>query len=326
MASPTLVFGLANVGTSSYGVPNMISDPAKVREILTYLKENGVTQLDTARRYGNGTSEEMIGNLHADQEFTIDTKIQSSTKGSHSPEKIRESAQQSLAALQVKKVHVLYLHAPDRSIPLESVLDTMNQLYTEGIFEKFGLSNFSVQEIQEILQICRNKNYIKPTVYQGMYNIFARNGESDLFPLLKKEGISFYAYSPLVAGLLNFTSEAEATSSNSRYGPGSPLRNLYGDVFFKDSFMQVLKTLHQLAEKSNVTKNEIALRWLYHHSQLHGQDGDAILLGASKISQIEANLKDLKNGPLPQDIVEFLENSWKQIQADAPKVDFVEAK
>ena len=84
-----------------------------------------------------------------------------------------------------------------------------------------------------------------------MYNIFCRKGEEQLFALLKKEKISFYAYSPLAGGLFNYSSQQEATSANSRYiensiqvlkkryAPGNAISKLYGNKFFKDSFMNV---------------------------------------------------------------------------------------
>ena len=70
----------------------------------------------------------------------------------------------------------------------------MNKAYTEGKFKFFGLSNYTADEVEEIVQICEAKGYLKPSVYQGQYNPIIRSGEKELFPLLRKHGIAFYAW------------------------------------------------------------------------------------------------------------------------------------
>eukprot|EP01114_Cavostelium_apophysatum_P015019 TRINITY_DN4012_c0_g1_i5.p2 TRINITY_DN4012_c0_g1~~TRINITY_DN4012_c0_g1_i5.p2 ORF type:complete len:331 (+),score=73.47 TRINITY_DN4012_c0_g1_i5:62-1054(+) len=324
MSAPILVFGVANFGYTNYGGGHSIGDLSVLQQFLDFLKKNEINQIDTSRRYGNGSSEEMLGAVHtAERGFILDTKVTSTTPGSHTREKLRESVMKSLEALKVTKVHTMYLHAPDRSVPIEEVLHSVDELHREGAFEQFGVSNYSVEEVAQIVKISKEKNYVRPSVYQGMYNIFSRKAEDKLFPLLKKEKISFYAYSPLAGGLFNYSTKEEATSADSRYAPGSLVSQLYGNKFFKESYTNSLKRFDEVAQKAGLSKNEIALRWLYYHSQLKREDGDAILLGASKISQLEANIGDFKKGPLPDEIVQFLEEIWGEVKVDAPEVDFI---
>jgi aflatoxin B1 aldehyde reductase len=63
-----------------------------------------------------------------------------------------------------------------------------------GKFKAFGLSNYTAAEVEEILRICDEGGFRKPTVYQGQYNAIVRGGEEELFPLLRKHGIAFYAW------------------------------------------------------------------------------------------------------------------------------------
>ena len=65
-----------------------------------------------------------------------------------------------------------------------------------------------------MLKICKENNYVLPTVYQGNYNAITRKNEDELFPLLKKEKISFYAYSPVAGGFF-------AIKPNEKAVPGS---------------------------------------------------------------------------------------------------------
>lgn len=76
--------------------------------------------------------------------------------------------------LPYSSVDIFYLHAPDRSTPYEVALKGINELYKEGKFKRFGLSNFPSYEVAEIVEICKANGYVLPTVYQGMYNAIAR--------------------------------------------------------------------------------------------------------------------------------------------------------
>lgn len=88
----------------------------------------------------------------------------------------------------------MFLHLPDRQTPFEDAVRAMDEGFREGRFKKLGLSNYSAAEVKEIIEICERKGYVKPSVYQGHYNAVVRGGEEELFPLLRKHGIAFYAF------------------------------------------------------------------------------------------------------------------------------------
>jgi aflatoxin B1 aldehyde reductase len=67
---------------------------------------------------------------------------------------------------------------------------------------------------------------------------------------------------------------------------------------------------------------EAALRWVYFHSLLKPEYGDAVIIGASKLSQLEANLNYIKKGPLPDEVATVFEDIWKNIKPDAPAYHF----
>lgn len=70
----------------------------------------------------------------------------------------------------------------------------MDKAYKEGKFRKFGLSNFTASEVEQIIEICERRGFVKPSVYEGQYNPIVRGGEKALFPLLRKNNIAFYAW------------------------------------------------------------------------------------------------------------------------------------
>ena len=83
---------------------------------------------------------------------------------------------------------------PDRTTPFEETCEAMNQAYQAGKFTEFGLSNFSATEVEDCVTACKKNGWVVPTVYQGQYNAITRGGEADLFPVLRKHGMRFYAF------------------------------------------------------------------------------------------------------------------------------------
>lgn len=78
-----------------------------------------------------------------------------------------------------------------------------------------------------------------------------------------------------------------------------------------------LKQLSAMVEPLGINGPEASLRWLAYHSALG--DGDGLILGSSKISQIAKNAEDIRKGPLPQEVVDILEKIWESVEEDAPE-------
>jgi len=315
------ILGAGTVGENYAGTAT-INDPAVVQQCLDYFKKEGYLQIDTARVYG--TSEQMLASLKAqEQGFIIDTKIKSFLPGSHTPENLKLSFKESLESLNVKKVHILYLHAPDRATPFEDTLRAVNEIYKEGSFEKFGLSNYTTEEVEKIVKISRENNYVLPTVYQGLYNAVARKNEDTLFPLLHKEKISFYAWSPVASGFFE-QRKGQEYPEGARFNAktfGGNFRNLY----FKDSYFAAVERLSAVTKKFGLSNTEVAIRWIYFHSQLKKENGDAVLFGVSPnggLQQLVSNIEAAKKGPLPNELVTLLEEIWNDVRADAPAYHF----
>ena len=245
MSTQTLntVLGAANFGD---GPINKIQ--GQPQEYVDLLKKYGFKDLDTAKAYGD--SEHLIGLLNPDEQgLVIDTKVRWSLEpGAHAPESIKESIKTSLQELKVKQIHILYLHVPDRTTPFADTLKAIDEAYREGSFKKvtnnfscfnpsqFGLSNYTSEEVEEIVKICKENNYVLPSVYQGNYNAITRNNEDKLFPVLRREKISFYAYSPSAGGFFLQKPDVKPTG---RWDPANFVGKLYGSMYAKPSYFQV---------------------------------------------------------------------------------------
>ena len=82
--------------------------------------------------------------------------------------------EKSLAELKTDCVDIFYLHAADRSIPFAETLEELNKMHKEGKFVQLGLSNFTAFEVAEVVVTCTERGWVRPTIYQGMYNCISK--------------------------------------------------------------------------------------------------------------------------------------------------------
>lgn len=191
----------------------------------------------------------------------------------------------------------------------------MDKLHKAGKFVQFGISNFTAHEVAEIVMTCKYNNWVRPTVYQGMYNCITRNIESELFVACRRYGLDIVTYNPIAGGL--FSGKIKSRDLVPESGRFSV--KTYRDRYFRESTFKALQIVEQAAEKHGLTMIETALRWTVHHSALKIKDGnDGILIGISSVSQLEDNLNNLEKGPLPEDVVKALEEAWQVSKADSP--------
>lgn len=114
--------------------------------------------------------------------------------GSHTADKVTAEVDKSLSDLQVDQINIEYLHHPDRATPFEETCEAIDKAYRAGKFKRFGLSNYTAAEVEQFIEIAERRGFVKPSVYQGQYNAIVRGGEKELFPVLRKHSISFYAW------------------------------------------------------------------------------------------------------------------------------------
>src|SRR5689334_2699374 len=230
----------------------------------------------------------------------------------HEAKDVRAGLFASLKALRAEKIDLFYLHAPDRNTPFEDTLWEVNKLYEEGYFKRFGISNFQSWEVAKVCEICDKNGWIKPSVYQGLYNAFQRSVESELVPCLRHYGIGLYAFQPLAGGFLTgkLHRNQKEFEKGSRFHPDSFAGTMHQGRYMNDRYFDALDILRPVAQKHGLTEAECGLRWMAHHSVLKRELKDAIIVGASSTKQLEQNLLDLEKGPLPDDVVQALNDGW----------------
>ncbi|XP_004592480.2 aflatoxin B1 aldehyde reductase member 2-like [Ochotona princeps] len=283
--------------------------------------DQGYNEIDTAFYYADGQSETILGGLglglgRSDCKVKIATKALPYNGQSLKPESVRYQLETSLKRLQCPRVDIFYLHMPDHNTPIEETLRACNELHKEGKFVELGVSNYSSWEVAEICTLCKKNGWIQPTVYQGTYSAIARMGEKELFPCLRHFGLRFYAYSPLAGGLLTGKfkfEDKDEKKSEGRYFT-DPWADVLKNIYWKEENFKgialVQKALQATYGSNAPTLTSAAIRWIYHHSQLKGAQGDAVILGMSSLQQLETNLAAVKEGPLKSEVVEAFEQAW----------------
>uniref|UniRef100_A0A4W2DGM8 NADP-dependent oxidoreductase domain-containing protein n=1 Tax=Bos indicus x Bos taurus TaxID=30522 RepID=A0A4W2DGM8_BOBOX len=316
---PATVLGAMEMGRRM-DVP---SSAAAVRAFL----ERGHTEIDTAFVYADGQSESILGGLGlglggSGCKVKIATKANPLEENSLKPDSLRSQLETSLQRLRCPCVDLFYLHLPDHGTPVEETLRACHQLHQEGKFVELGLSNYAAWEVAEICTLCRSNGWILPTVYQGMYNATTRQVETELLPCLRHFGLRFYAYNPLAGGLLTGRYQYEGKDGK------QPLGRFFGNSWaeavapWKEHHFKgialVEKALQAAYGTSAPSMTSAALRWMYHHSQLQGAHGDAVILGMSSLEQLEENLAATEEGPLEPAVVQAFDQAWRLVAHDCP--------
>ncbi|KAH8695538.1 NADP-dependent oxidoreductase domain-containing protein [Talaromyces proteolyticus] len=312
-----IILGAANIGDTYKDKLAKFGTPEEVKSFLDYFYDRGYNSLDTARAYSpgaRGTSEPLLGVVGAGKRFNIDTKILPHVEHPHTRDKIERNINESLEALRVSQVDVEYLHRPDRTTPFEETCEAMNKAYIKGKFRRFGISNHTAEEVEQLVRICEERGFIKPTVYQGQYNPIVRGGENDLFPVLRKHGIAFYAWSPAGAGI--FAGKHRDAQPGGRYDTSHPLGELYASWYVKPNIVSAVDRAVATATKFGISGHAAALRWTLHHGILDGKHGDGIIIGASSTTQLEQNLDIVEAGPLPKEVVEAMNDIYSELAGE----------
>ncbi|KAI9772997.1 MAG: hypothetical protein M1839_002267 [Geoglossum umbratile] len=295
------------------------------KEILDYFQSQGYGEVDTARVYVDGKQEGFTAQAGwKDRGLKLATKVYPIEAGLHKPDVLKAKFQESLTALETDQVDVFYLHAADRSVPFAETLEAVNELHKQGKFIEFGLSNFTAFEVAEVVITCKERGWVRPTIYQAMYNAITRLIEPELVVACRRYGIDIVVYNPLAGGFLSgkyktidVPPDGRFSDAHGRMGP------MYRNRFFKDAYLEALRIIEPVVQNHGLTLPETALRWLVHHSALNikpesgGKDG--VIIGASNLDQLKSNLNDLEKGPLPEAVVKALDEAWKIAIPEAPK-------
>ena len=268
------------------------------RAILRTAFDNGITHFDLANNYGPpaGSAETNFGRLFKeDFKAYRDELIISSKAGYYmwpgpygewgSKKSIIASCNQSLQRMGLDYVDIFYHHRPDPNTPIIETAQALDLLVKQGKALYIGVSNYSPEQTAEISKWF--KEWHTPfIIHQPAYNMFNRWIEDGLTDVLAEEELGAIVFSPLAQGLLT-NRYLNGIPENSRaHRSDSPFLSAEN----VDNTINTVRQLNAVAEKRGQTLAEMALAW-----NLRQPVVSSVLIGASRVSQLEDNLKALQN-------------------------------
>jgi len=303
------------LGTMTFG--ESVFSP-EVGSFINAFLDAGYDELDTAYVYNDGECERLLGEVlpGLDRPYRIATKVNPRISGKLDADAAYKQVNESLERMRIPSVDTVFLHFPDPATPVESVLGAMADLHDQGKFRELGLSNFPAWMVADVWHICDKNGWVKPTVFEGIYNPLTRRAETELNACLDAFGMRFSAYNPLCGGLLTGRyGKYEDAPDDGRFTH----RPNYQKRYWKKSFFDAVDLIKNAAGKYGISPIEATYRWMVYHSMLNGERGDAVLIGASKLSHLIQNMETLKAGPLPEDVITAFEDAWLIAKGDSPE-------
>jgi L-glyceraldehyde 3-phosphate reductase len=256
----------------------------------------GITHMDLANNYGPppGSAEETFGRiLQSDLKPFRDELIISSKAGYTmwsgpygdwgSRKYMLASLDQSLKRMGLDYVDIFYSHRFDPNTPLEETMGALDHAVRQGKALYVGISNYNGEQTRQASAILKRLG-TPCLIHQPYYHMFSRAMESDLQPVLDEEGIGSIAFCPLAQGLLT-----------DKYLGGIPdtsrLAKKAGfiqETEVSPSNIAALQKLNLIAKEREQSLAQMALAWV-----LRGGKVTSALIGASRVTQIEENVKAL---------------------------------
>ncbi|ELU02102.1 hypothetical protein CAPTEDRAFT_176514 [Capitella teleta] len=257
--------------------------------------------IDTADMYGQGDSEEILGqwlnrNGRKREQFVIATKVwvQMSDHPNGmglSRAHIMQAVEDSLRRLQTSYIDLYQIHIWDAAVPLEETLSTMNDLVRSGKVRYAGASNVFAWQMQKIVDICKAKGYDPWISLQQQYSLLTRHSELEIFDVCQNEGIGVMPWSPLKGGWLSGKIRRDTVlDPSSRVGWTSAEKGRANEAyagyeeFANEKTWKLLDLMESIGKKHDKSIAQIALRWL-----LEKDTVSSVVIGVKSISQLEDN-------------------------------------
>ena len=265
-------FGCGNFGGigSSPKLRSAGDSEQQVLKLRDHARRAGIRRFDTANTYGGGASETILGKWLGKQDASFVEGAQIATKVGNphgcppgetplSKRQIAHHLDQSLRRLGVERIDLYYLHEFDRVTPLEEVLEAMSAAADAGKIDRFGISNASSSDVQEVGRLAGEVLGSRFEYVQNEFNLLATGDAEALIPWCAAHGLRYTAFSPLAGGLLTgkYRFDAEPPSG-SRLAHAA---DIYKGYLNAESFAAV-ERLRQSAEGRGETMAEAALRFV----------------------------------------------------------------
>lgn len=268
------------------------------RKMVQRAFDLGITHFDLANNYGPppGSAEETFGKILKKDFLPYRDELIISSKAGYdmwpgpygewgSKKYLTASLDQSLKRMGLDYVDIFYSHRPDPATPFEETAQALDLMVRQGKALYIGISNYSAEQTAEIAAIF--KDLKTPfIIHQPAYNMYNRWIEDGLQDVLTANKLGTIAFSPLAQGMLT-DRYLHGIPEDSRAGrPSSPFLNAER----VQETIEKSRALNEIAQRRGQTLAEMAVAWILRDGKV-----TSVLIGASRVSQIDDNVKALEN-------------------------------
>jgi aryl-alcohol dehydrogenase-like predicted oxidoreductase len=283
-----LAFGAMTFGSDTSMPAIYKVDHGNAKAMIDRCFDPGVNFFDTADGYSAGQSEVMLGEALGGrrQDVVVATKVGFRTGGpitqaGLSRRHILASCEQSLKRLNTDYIDLYIVHKEDPYTPMEEMLEALSDLVRMGKVRYLGYSNWSAWKAATALQMQKANGWARFSSGQMYYSLVGRDVELEVAPFMRYAGVGMTVWSPLASGFLS----GKYTRENLKDGEN----HLAGFDFLpidKESGFKVVERMRVITELRQASVAQIALAWLLAKPVV-----SSVIVGASKLSQLEDNLK-----------------------------------
>lgn len=272
-------------------------DDSMADELMGIAYDNGVNFFDNAEVYSLGESEKMMGRVLKKKNwdrtsYTISSKAFFGWRGNKnkpnqsglSRKHLTEACHEALIRMQSDYLDLYFCHRPDKNVPIEEVVRTMNTLIEQGKILYWGTSEWSAQEIMEAHMVAAKNNLIGPAMEQPEYNLFNRNKmENEYLQIFKTVGLGTTIWSPLASGLLTGKYNNDIPEDSRLAVPGFEWLK---DKTYAMEKINKIKKLKTVSDKLGTSLATLSIAWCIKNTNV-----TTAILGATKKEQLTENLK-----------------------------------
>ncbi|MGP0060001.1 MAG: aldo/keto reductase [Beijerinckiaceae bacterium] len=253
---------VSRVGIGTWAVGGWMWGGTDETEAIAAIRaafDHGINLIDTAPVYGFGRSEEIVGKALAGMRdrAVVATKVGLEWRDGNvvrnaSRARILQEIEDSLRRLRTDRIDIYQVHWPDPRVPVEETATTLRSLFEQGKIGAIGVSNFSIEQIEEFRQ------FAPLHVLQPPYNLFERGIDVDILPYCRRNGIATFGYGALCRGLLSGRMRRDTLFQ------GDDLRR--NDPKFRQpryaQYLAAVDELDRLAQDYGKRVIHLAVRWV----------------------------------------------------------------
>ena len=288
---------LSNFSLGSWVTYHNQVDNAAAVDMMAAAFDAGVNFFDNAEAYAGGHSETVMGQALKTLgwprlNYVVSTKFfwgldrsgaAINRKDTLNRKYLMQAIDGSLQRFGLDHIDLIYCHRPDPQTPIAETTRAMSDIIDQGKALYWGTSEWAAADIRAAWDIADRHGWHKPVVEQPQYHLFHRQRvEQDYAALYDDIGLGLTTWSPLASGLLT-----------GKYAAGVPADSrgaMKGMGFLKDGLTDAAKNaavarLAPIAAELDGTVAQLALAWAAHHPRV-----TSVITGASKLSQLQANL------------------------------------